>query len=46
MNKIFNITEYGAKPDGTIQTENIQKALDACFLAGGLKIGDPIRRCM
>ena len=41
MSKIFNITDYGAKPDGTIQTNNIQKALDACFLAGGGKVVVP-----
>ncbi len=32
----YNIIDFGAVPDdGTLQTEAIQKALDACFLAGG-----------
>ncbi len=29
------ITDYGAKADGTIQTGNIQKAIDDCFAKGG-----------
>ena len=41
MSITINITEYGAKPDGTLQTSNIQKALDACFLAGGGKVVVP-----
>ena len=35
MNKKFCITDFGAKADGTLQTDKIQSAIDACFLAGG-----------
>jgi polygalacturonase len=35
MNFTVCITDYGAKPDGTIQTGNIQKAIDDCFAHGG-----------
>ena len=32
----FNITDYGAIPDGkTINTRSIQRAIDACAIAGG-----------
>ncbi len=33
--KIRNITEYGARPDGTLCTQAVQAAIDDCFLAGG-----------
>ena len=33
--KIFNILDCGAKVCDKVQTEKIQHALDACFLAGG-----------
>lgn len=40
--KIFLITEYGAVADGDcVQTEAIQKAIDACFLSGGGRIVVP-----
>lgn len=34
--KIFSVIDYGAKPNSKeIQTDAVQKALDACFLSGG-----------
>lgn len=36
--KIFNIRDYGAKFCDTLQTEKIQAAIDACFLAGGGRV--------
>lgn len=42
MKKIYSITEYGAVPnDGTLQTNAIQAAIDACFLAGGGEVTIP-----
>ncbi len=36
---IFDIRDYGAKGDGrTLNTENIQSAIDSCFAAGGGKV--------
>ena len=29
------VTDYGAKPDGSLQTGNIQRAIDDCFARGG-----------
>lgn len=37
-NKDFLITEYGARVCDRLQTEKIQAAIDACFLAGGGKV--------
>jgi len=35
----FNITNYGAVGDGTtLNTQSVQKAIDACFKAGGGKV--------
>ncbi len=31
----YNILDYGAEPSDQLQTERIQAAIDACFLAGG-----------
>ena len=36
--KVFNIRDYGAKTCDRLQTENIQKAIDDCFLAGGGRV--------
>ena len=38
--KIFNIRDYGAKTCDRLQTEHIQKAIDDCFLAGGIALKD------
>lgn len=35
MKKIVSISDFGAKADGTLQTTNIQAAIDHCFLQGG-----------
>lgn len=35
---IFNITDYGAKPDGTVCTKEIQAAIDACDKGGTVVI--------
>lgn len=37
----FLITEYGARQCDSLQTEAIQAALDACFLAGGGRVVVP-----
>ena len=35
----FNITNYGALGDGTtLNTQSVQKAIDACFQAGGGRV--------
>lgn len=39
--KIFNICDYGAKFCDSLQTEKIQAAIDACFLAGGGRVVIP-----
>ena len=39
--KIFNIRNYGAKTCDRLQTENIQKAIDDCFLSGGGRVVIP-----
>ena len=31
----YNISDFGALSDGTLQTEKIQRAIDECFLNGG-----------
>jgi len=39
MQRLFDIREYGARPDGrTINTASIQKAIDACHEAGGGRV--------
>ena len=38
MMKDYRITDYGAKVCDSLQTEKIQAALDACFLAGGGRV--------
>ncbi len=37
----FNITDFGARADGTLCTAAIQAAIDACFLAGGGEVTVP-----
>ena len=32
---VYNILDYGAKADGTLCTNQIQKAINDCFLDGG-----------
>lgn len=39
--KVFNIVDYGARYSDVPQTENIQKAIDDCFLAGGGRVVIP-----
>ena len=36
--KIFDIRDYGARICDQLQTEAIQSAIDACFLAGGGRV--------
>ena len=36
--KEFNVKDFGAASDGTLQTEKIQSAIDACFIEGGGKV--------
>ena len=36
--KEFNVKDFGAASDGTLQTEKIQSAIDACYLEGGGKV--------
>jgi len=35
MIKKYYVCDYGAKSDGTLCTQSIQKAIDTCFLSGG-----------
>jgi len=35
MKNIVSISNFGAKADGTLQTTNIQAAIDHCFMLGG-----------
>jgi hypothetical protein len=35
QNGIYNIIDYGAKSDGSVQTAALQKAIDGCFKRGG-----------
>ena len=35
MHKWVDITQYGAKTDGTLCTKPIQQAIDDCFMSGG-----------
>ena len=37
----YNIKDYGAVPSDQLQTEKIQAAIDACFLAGGGEVVIP-----
>ena len=39
--QVFNITDYGAVSSDQLQTEKIQAAIDACFLAGGGEVVIP-----
>ena len=39
--KIFNICDYGARFCDELQTEQIQKAIDECFLSGGGRVVVP-----
>ncbi len=41
MNKEFSVTDYGAVSSDRLQTEAIQSAIDACFLAGGGRVVVP-----
>jgi hypothetical protein len=38
---ILNIIDYGAKPNGELCTEQIQRAIDDCFLQGGGEVVIP-----
>lgn len=37
----FNVQDYGALPNGTLCTKNLQKAIDVCFLSGGGEVTVP-----
>ena len=39
--KVFNIRDFGAVPDGTLQTSAIQAAIDQCADAGGTVVVPP-----
>ncbi len=39
--KIFCVTDFGAKTDGTLCTKAIQEAIDQCFLNGGGEVTVP-----
>ncbi len=40
-NKVFSITDFGARVCDKLQTEQIQAAIDECFLAGGGRVVIP-----
>lgn len=39
--KIFDVTDFGARVCDSLQTQNIQSAIDTCFLNGGGKVVIP-----
>ena len=41
---IYNITDFGAKPNGMLCTKQIQDAIDKCFLSGGGEVVVPCGR--
>ncbi len=41
MKRIYCITDFGAVCNGELQTEHIQAAIDACFVAGGGEVTVP-----
>jgi len=41
VTNIVSITDLGALPDGALQTEKIQAAIDRCFLRGGGEVRVP-----
>ncbi len=42
MDRIFNVTDYGAVPNArALQTKELQAAIDACFLSGGGEVVVP-----
>lgn len=45
MKKLYNVTDYGAVPNSkTLQTKELQAAIDACFLDGGGEVVVPTGR--
>ena len=44
MTTKYLITDYGARPDGSLSTAAIQSAIDACYLAGGGEVVVPAGR--
>ena len=41
MKKVVSIVDFGAKCDGTVQTEAIQAAIDHCYQLGGGEVVVP-----